>query len=140
MDKMKRFKKDADWSAACIVNAIKSIVKWACLPSLAEIKITDFFGLFRTGNRISFSYGRSADDKAILNATNAAINRVSSRLPRIRHIIYNVTGSEKNLNMLEIQESVNELLSWCNDNTKILLGIRINNRLKDTVKVDIWLA
>ena len=79
-------------------------------------------------------------DKAIFNATNTAISKVSSQLPKVKHIIYNVTGNEKSMFGFEIQESVNELLSWCHDNTTILIGIRINNRLKDAAKVDIWMA
>ena len=135
------FFKNADgWNKDCIVNAIRSIAEWAYLPGLVEVKITDLIDLFRTGRQVSFSYGRGVGDKAILNATNTAISKVSSRLPKVNYIIYNVTGNEKNMIFFEIQESVNELLSWCNGSPNILFGIRVNNRLEDAVKVDIWMA
>ena len=137
---MNFFKNDAGWNRDCIVNAIRAMVEWVYLPSLTEVKITDLIDLFRTGRRVSFSYGRGVGDKAILNATNTAISKVSSRLPKVNYIIYNVTGNEKNMIFFEIQESVNELLSWCNGSPNILFGIRLNNRLEDAVKVDIWMA
>ena len=140
VDEMNFFKNDTGWNRDCIVNAVRSMAGWVYLPSLAEVKITDLIDLFRAGRRVSFSYGRGVGDKAIFNATNTAISKVSSRLPKVKHIIYNVTGNEKSMFGFEIQESVNELLSWCHDNTTILIGIRINNRLKDAAKVDIWMA
>ena len=133
-------KNDDGWNRDCILNAIRSIVECVCLPGLVEVKTSDLIDLFRTGRRVSFSYGRGVGDKAILNATNTAISKVSSRLPKVNYIIYNVTGNEKNMIFFEIQESANELLSWCNGSPNILFGIRVNNRLEDAVKVDIWMA
>ncbi|TYZ22920.1 hypothetical protein [Selenomonas ruminis] len=127
---------------AYIAESIKSIQSFISEPGLVNIDLEDIRFLFTEEGRFAFSYGEresQIDKCAAARMALKQLRMMNPPIPAAKYIILNITGSEDNLSMFEIQEIcefVNEELGT--NSSCIIWGANIDNTLADRIYVSIW--
>lgn len=128
-----------------IYYAIKSINDLVAVPGLVNLDIADVISIWQNKINFIFAMGEAKGENASMAAAKDAINKVAvlkgNGNSKGGDVLLNITGSEDNLSMYEIQEAAEFIHDWLDDEqSTIIWGAAIDNSLEDTIRVYILIG
>ena len=99
-----------------IYQVVKSINDFVCTPGLVNLDLCDVQDVCKDKKRLLFAAGEAEGEKASIIAAMEAINKLTKQDEKAQSVgtsvLLNVTGSEANLSMYEIQEAIETIYDW----------------------------
>lgn len=128
-----------------IYQAVKSIYDVACIPGLVNLDLCDVQAICKDKKKLLLATGEAEGEKACKIAAMEAINKLIKQNGKAQSVgttvLLNVTGSEANLSMYEIQEVSETIYDWLDDKqTAIIWGASIDESLDDVIRVSILIG
>lgn len=128
-----------------IYYVIKSINDVVCIPELVNLDVADLAGVCQDKKNLIFAMGEASGENSCMTAAEKAINKIDKQKGnakgKVRDVLLNVTGSEDNLSMYEIQEVSGAVYDWLDDEqATIIWGATIDDSLRDRIRVSILLG
>ena len=128
-----------------IYQAVKSINDVVCTPGLVNLDLCDVQDVCKDKKRLLLAAGEAEGEKASIIAAMEAINKLTKQDEKAQSVgtsaLLNVTGSEANLSMYEIQEAIETIYDWMdNRQATIIWGASIDESLDDVIRVSILMA
>ena len=128
-----------------IYQAVKSIYDVACIPGLVNLDLCDVQAVCKDKKKLLLATGEAEGEKACKIAAMEAINKLTKQNGKAQSVgttvLLNVTGSEANLSMYEIQEVSETIYDWLDDKqTAIIWGASIDESLDDVIRVSILIG
>ena len=128
-----------------IYQAVKSIYDVACIPGLVNLDLCDVQAVCNDKKKLLLATGEAKGENASLTAVNEAIEKLTKQNQNDKSmgkdILLNVTGSEDNISMYEIQDVSETIYDWLDDKqTAIIWGASIDESLDDVIRVSILIG
>ena len=128
-----------------IYQAVKSIYDVACTPGLVNLDLCDVQDVCKDKKKLLLATGEAEGEKACKIAAMEAINKLTKQNGKAQSVgttvLLNVTGSEANLSMYEIQEVSETIYDWLDDKqAAIIWGASIDESLDDVIRVSILIG
>ena len=128
-----------------IYQAVKSIYDVACIPGLVNLDLCDVQAVCNDKKKLLLATGEAEGEKACKIAAMEAINKLTKQNGKAQSVgttvLLNVTGSEANLSMYEIQDVSETIYDWLDDKqTAIIWGASIDESLDDVIRVSILIG
>ncbi|SDO92538.1 hypothetical protein [Selenomonas ruminantium] len=128
-----------------IYYAIKSIYDIVCIPGLVNLDLCDVQTVCKDKKSLLIATGEAEGEKASIIAAMEAVNKLTKQNEKAQSVgtsvLLNVTGSEANLSMYEIQEASETILDWMeNKQAAIIWGSSIDESLDDVIRVSILIG
>ena len=107
--------------------------------------VADLAGICQDKKNLIFAMGEASGENSCMTAAEKAINKIDKQRGnakgKVRDVLLNVTGSEDNLSMYEIQEVSGTVYDWLDDEqATIIWGATIDDSLDDRIRVSILLG
>ncbi|WP_026759957.1 hypothetical protein [Selenomonas ruminantium] len=128
-----------------IYDAIKSIYDVVCIPGLVNLDLCDVQAVCKDKKKLLLATGEAEGERASIIAAMEAINKLTKQNEKAQSVgtsvLLNVTGSEANLSMYEIQEASETIHDWMeNKQAAIIWGASIDESLDDVIRVSILIG
>ena len=128
-----------------IYYAIKAIYDVACIPGLINLDLCDIKTVCKDKKTLLLATGEAKGEGASMSAVMEAINKLTKQHEKAqsvgKDVLLNVTGSEANISMYEIQEASEAIYDWMeNKQATIIWGASIDDSLEDMIRVSVLMG
>ncbi len=128
-----------------IYQAVKSIYDVVCIPGMVNLDLCDVQDICKDKKKLLLATGEAAGAKASIIAAMEAIKKLTKQDEKAQSVgtsvLMNLTGSEANLSMYEIQEASETIYDWIeNKQATIIWGASIDESLDDVIRVSVLIA